>query len=368
MGFAGKTFGGFRYFAARVQWIILAGLSLLFVLLLEAAGISAGWLLGPIIAGIIMARVGMTARIEGLVFDVAQAFVGCLIAQSLTPAILAELWGNWPLFLGIIFCIMMFSWSLGWLLARWQVVPGSAAIWGSSPGAASAMTLMSIAYGADVRLVAFMQYVRVLLVVIASSFAATFWSNGTAVPDVGFSNWFSPGHWPAFIATSILAVAGAVLGRRFKVPAGSLLIPMIAGAVLHGIGIMNIEIPQWVLIASYCIVGWAIGLRFNGEVLKHSLKALPGILISNLILISLCGSLAFLLSRFFAVDPLTAYLATSPGGANTVAIIAVSTNVDVSFVMALQTGRMLLVVLLGPIAARFMTRRIASAAESSCSK
>jgi hypothetical protein len=276
--------------------------------------------------------------------------------------------GNWPLFLGIIFCVMMLSWSLGWLLARWQVVPGSAAIWGSSPGAAGAMTIMSIAYGADVRLVAFMQYVRVLLVVIASSLAATFWTNGSAVPSMGFSGWFSPIHWPAFIATSVLAAVGAVLGRRFKVPAGSLLIPMIAGAVLHGTGMMNIEIPRWVLVLSYSIVGWAIGLRFNREVLKRSLQALPGILISNLILIGLCGGLAFLLSRFFDVDPLTAYLATSPGGANTVAIIAVSTNVDVSFVMALQTGRMLLVVLLGPIAARFMTNRIALSAESSCGK
>ena len=43
------------------------------------------------------------------------------------------------------------------------------------------------------------------------------------------------------------------------------------------------------------------------------------------------------------VDPLTAYLATSPGGSDSIAIIAASTNVDVSFVMAMQTVRMLAV-------------------------
>ena len=56
------------------------------------------------------------------------------------------------------------------------------------------------------------------------------------------------------------------------------------------------------------------------------------------------------------LDPLTAYLATSPGGADTVAIIAASTPVDVPFVMAMQTGRFLLVLALGPSLARLVAR------------
>jgi uncharacterized membrane protein AbrB (regulator of aidB expression) len=58
------------------------------------------------------------------------------------------------------------------------------------------------------------------------------------------------------------------------------------------------------------------------------------------------------------IDPLTAYLATSPGGADSVAIIAASTNVDLPFVMAMQTTRFVLVLLSGPSLARFMASRI----------
>jgi uncharacterized protein len=56
-------------------------------------------------------------------------------------------------------------------------------------------------------------------------------------------------------------------------------------------------------------------------------------------------------------DPLTAYLATSPGGADSVAIIAASSShVDVPFVMAMQMARFILVLLVGPALARAVAR------------
>jgi uncharacterized membrane protein AbrB (regulator of aidB expression) len=55
------------------------------------------------------------------------------------------------------------------------------------------------------------------------------------------------------------------------------------------------------------------------------------------------------------MDPLTAYLATCPGGMDTVAIIAASTpGVDSPFVMVMQAARLLLVLLTGPRLARFV--------------
>ena len=57
------------------------------------------------------------------------------------------------------------------------------------------------------------------------------------------------------------------------------------------------------------------------------------------------------------IDPLTAYLATSPGGLDTVAIVAAaSDNVNLSFVMALQTARFVFVLLFGPAIARLVAR------------
>ena len=71
----------------------------------------------------------------------------------------------------------------------------------------------------------------------------------------------------------------------------------------------------------------------------------------------MCGGIAALMVYVAGVDPLTAYLATSPGGSDSIAIIAASTEVDLSFVMAMQTVRMIAVLFIGPPLTRFISTR-----------
>jgi uncharacterized protein len=120
---------------------------------------------------------------------------------------------------------------------------------------------------------------------------------------------------------------------------------------------MTIELPPLLLAASYAVVGWSIGVRFTRPILVHALRALPRVTASILALIAICGGFAWVLTWTAGIDPLTAYLATSPGGADSVAIIAASSNVDVPFVMALQTMRFLVVLFVGPSLSRFIARR-----------
>jgi len=134
---------------------------------------------------------------------------------------------------------------------------------------------------------------------------------------------------------------------------------MIAGSLLHSTGFLDIELPQWLLTIAYTALGWRIGLSFTGQVLAHATRALPQIIVSTLTLVGFGGGLGFLLSRALGIDPLTAYLATSPGGLDSVAIIAASSPVDVAFVMALQTARFFLVSLLAPSLARLLGRSAA---------
>src|SRR5207237_1146383 len=68
---------------------------------------------------------------------------------------------------------------LGWLLNRRRVLPGTTAIWGLSPGAATAMMVLAEAHGGDPRLVAFMQYLRVICVASLASLIARFWIGST---------------------------------------------------------------------------------------------------------------------------------------------------------------------------------------------
>ena len=103
-------------------------------------------------------------------------------------------------------------------------------------------------------------------------------------------------------------------------------------------------------------------LRFTREVLAAAGRALPQSLGATALLMSFCGLLAWMLVALLHIDPLTAYLATSPGGVDAAAIIAASTKVDTPFVMALQTGRVVVLLIIGPHVARWVAGALKPAA------
>jgi membrane AbrB-like protein len=346
----------FGSYASGRHWAILVVLSGLFGLGLEAVRLPAALLLGPMIAAILLAVAGCDLRVPPQPVLIAQSVIGCMIARNIPLTIISEILGDGPVFVAVVIAVIAASSTLGWLLTRWRVLPGTTAVWGSSPGAATAMMLMAAAYGADIRLVAFMLYLRVLLVALVATIVARLWTAGATGPPSNVT-WFPPIAWPQFAETLMLIGFGALSARLRRIPAGPLLLPLGLGIALRDAGLLTIELPPWLLVASYAIIGWNTGLGFNRAILRHAARALPGVVVSILVLMAVCGGLAMLLVVVVGVDPLTAYLATSPGGADTAAIIAMASNVNVGFVMAMQTTRFVLVMLISPSLARFIANR-----------
>ncbi len=339
-----------------LQWLALLVLSAVFMLLLQAAHMPASLLLGAMAAAIAISAAGMTLTLPRWPFIAAQAVIGCMMARSITPAILGTILEDWPVMVGTVGAVIVACGVLGWLLARWQVLPGTTAIWGSSPGGATAVVVMAEAHGADFRLVAFMQYLRVLSVAATASVVASIWAPHGQAHTVT-ADWFAPVAWIPLFETLMVAGLGSTAGILLRIPAGALLVPLAAAVVLHGSGLMTIELPAWLLTVVYAAIGWSIGLRFTRAILAYTIRALPRVVASIFAIIAICGGLGLLLSKATGIDPLTAYLATSPGGADSVTIIAASSNVDLPFVMALQTARFVIVLFIGPGLARFLAQR-----------
>jgi membrane AbrB-like protein len=310
-------------------------------------------MLGPLLAAIVVASNGGKVRMPLTPFVVAQGIVGCLIAKMVPLSIVGDVLGHWFLFSVGVLAVVAISTLIGWLMTRWQVLPGTTALWGTSPGAASVMTIMAESYGADVRLVALMQYGRVVMVAVIAAFVTRAFGASPAHAPAAIV-WFPPVDWLALGETLALAVVGPLIARRLNIPAGAFLVPMIAGIVLTHMGWMSVELPTWLLAASYAMVGWNVGLRFTRPLLIHAARALPRVLACIFAMIVMCGGVAWLMVLAIGVDPLTAYLATSPGGSDSVAIIAASSNVDVSFVMAMQTVRMIAVLFIGPVLTKYI--------------
>jgi uncharacterized protein len=339
-----------------VRWLLLIAGSTLIAGALMAVRLPAALLLGPMLAAIALEAAGGGVHLPRALLYGAQAVIGCMIARALTPEILAVFAQRWPIFLGVIAAVVGAASLIGAAMTRWRILPGTTAVWGMAPGAASAIVFMAGEFGADTRLVAFMQYLRVVLVATFATVVARLWV-GPHAPAAAVA-WFPRLHALPFAQTLAIALAGGLIGRVARVPAGVFLVPMLLGALLHSAGLVHLELPPWLLAASYTCVGWSIGLGFTRDILSHALRALPQTLAAIIALMLFAGGLALILVRVFGVDPLTAYLATSPGGVDSVAIVAASSRVDLSFVMALQTVRFLFVLLAGPAVSRFVAARL----------
>lgn len=341
------------------QWAAMGLLSVLLFALLQRAALPAAALLGPMVAGILMGMGGATVRVPRAGFIGAQALIGCSVAHAVTGSILVSVGENWPSMVAVVLITVLASGLVGWMLVRFGSLPGSTAAWGSSPGGAAAMVAMAEEFGADPRLVAFMQYFRVVLVVVSASMVSRvlLGDHAALLPAVAPPVAVPFQQQAAGVAATLAVAAfGGWTGVRLRIPAGGMLVPMILGATLHVAGLAELTVPPWLLALVYAALGWCIGLRFTREVVRHAVRAVPQMLAATLAIIALCGGSAWVLTWMLGTDALTAYLATSPGGLDSVAIIAVGSGANVSFVLALQTLRLFVVILTGPPVARLIAR------------
>ncbi|HEY1722580.1 MAG TPA: AbrB family transcriptional regulator [Magnetospirillaceae bacterium] len=325
---------------------------------LHAVHVPASYLIGPMVVAIGFGARGAPIKLPPIAFTAAQAIIGCLVARTLSASILTSLASDWaPMLLSVAATVSSGALA-GWLLMRFAGLPGSTAAWGSTPGAASVMVAMAADFGADPRLVAFIQYLRVVIVVLSISlgshliFGVTGAAPGAGAPPT------PEGLDLALPLIETLAIAGfgAFVGLRLKIPAGALLVPMVLAAAFNISKIVTITLPPWLLGATYLVVGWYIGLGFTRDVFVYALRVLPKVLMSSVVLIALCGLASWILTLLLPIDGLTAYLATSPGGLDSVVIIAVGSHADAPFVIAAQTLRLFAVMGTGPFIAKLLSR------------
>jgi membrane AbrB-like protein len=144
-----------------------------------------------------------------------------------------------------------------------------------------------------------------------------------------------------------VAALGAWAGTRFRLPAGALLGPLILGILLEELGVMHLAWPQGLPQAAYLVLGLWVGLLFDVDSVKSAGRLLPVVLASALGLVVACAALGWALSAVTGIDGVTAYLATTPGGIDSVAIVALGSGADAPLVLAVQMLRLLAVIAAG---------------------
>lgn len=340
-----------------VRWLLLTSTSLAAAAIAQWLHVPAAWLIAPMVTAIVLASGGIRLRMVRQTFVAAQSILGITIAQTVSIPTVIEIGKQFGPILAVVLTTVAAAGIAGWLLARFSPIGPETAAWGSSPGAASVMSTIAGEFGADVRIVAFMQFLRVTVVVLTASL----------VTRVLFA--FEPGHTVQnaaagtapfallpFLETLVFALAAGFAGFASRIPGSVLLFPLLGGAVLHSTGLLPIDVPWWLLDAAYLTIGWNIGLLYTRETLAFVLRLVPLLVLSTCVLMALCGLSAALLVALLHVDPLTAYLATTPGGLDSVSVIALGSGSDIALVLAMQTVRLFVVLATGPPVAKMIAR------------
>lgn len=341
--------------SAPWQWGVLLALSIVFVAVAVWVRLPAALLIGPMVAAILIGTADGNIRVPLNPMIAVQGVIGFLMGRAIPLTFIDDLSRDWPLVLLGVGGVIVAAGVIGLFLTRWGGLPGTTGVWGISAGASTPMILMSEAYGGDPRIVAVMQQLRIILVIAIAALVARIWTPTSAAHAMQTA-WFPHINWIPFVASVGLAVASAFIAVWLKLPAGPMLMPLVVAVLLQETGLLKIELPPWLLALCYAMVGWNVGLRFTRPILWYAFRALPIILAATFTLIAICGLLAGTMVLFGDVDPLTAYLATSPGGADTIAIIAASSAVDMRFVMAMQTSRLVVVLLMAPGLSRLLAQ------------
>lgn len=344
-----------------VRWPLLLAVTIGAGAGLGGIGLPSPYLFSALLAGLVVALLRPGGPdVPAPVFTAAQAVLGVVLGLYLQASSLEAAADAWAPVLLVSTGTLVASLGVGLALVRWARADPPTAVLGMVAGGASGIVAMAHELGADDRLVAFMQYLRVLVVVLATPLIATlaFGVDGAASGVGSQYDFFADAG--AWLAIAAIAPIGVLVGQAIRLPAGTLLGPLIlAGALALTGPFAGMEVPGLLQEAAFIAIGLQVGLRFTPDAVREVGRLLLPVLLAIAGLMVICFGLAGVLTATTDVPLLDAYLATTPGGLYAVLAAAFGAGADTTFILAVQTLRLLVMVLIAPLLVRLIVRKFA---------
>jgi membrane AbrB-like protein len=337
------------------RWMLLAVLTVLVTMPLTMIGIPSAPLFAALIVGLALALLGWAPsgvpRKAGIA---AQGVLGVYIGTMVHRDALTSLGSDWPIVLGVAVATLVLSIVAGALLGlHHEVTPLTGAL-ALVAGGASGLVAIARELGGDDRVVAVVQYLRVALITASMPIVVTFVyhapksGHATAPAQTGSAPWYL-----SVLMLVVIVLVGATVGRLIRLPGAGLLGPMALTITLQLTGLsIGLAVPLALVQLGYAVIGWQAGVAFTRDSIRGIGRALPAALGLIVLLNVATAGLGVLLAHVAGISPLEGYLSTSPGGIYAVLATAVGTGSNVTFIVAAQVVRVLLMLFAAPLMAR----------------
>lgn len=150
----------------------------------------------------------------------------------------------------------------------------------------------------------------------------------------------------AFLITLATALGGGIIFHLLNTPIPWLLGPMLAVLIGTNLWKGKYRWPGQIRNTGMIIVGYTIGLSMTGSALREMGEQLPTMCLMTVILLLLCGGIAYAVSKLSDTDFKTALLGSIPGGLSQVLALAEETKgVNLTVVTVTQVVRLMIIVI-----------------------
>jgi hypothetical protein len=327
---------------------------------LGLARFPAGWLSGAIIAVAIAALARRPVRVPMVLGQAANIVLGISLGASVTPDSVARM-ASWPASLAVLALAMACgSAAVVFYLHKvhdWDVL---SALFASSPGGLSQALALAAETGSDLRSVAMVQAMRVLVL-----------SAGLPLCFAAFGITGSRPMLNAAVATAasmeelallvVAATLGALVAYRLRLPGGLLVGAMAVSGVLHATGLVKVNLPLPAAIVAFVVMGSIIGARFAGTdiwLLRRLTVVGLGALAVGTAVASVFAVAASVLLSLPIGDVVMAF---APGALEAMTTLAFALNLDPAYVGTHHIARLIFVSLVVPVVVHAMRRMSAKA-------
>ncbi len=215
------------------------------------------------------------------------------------------------------------------------------------PGAFSYILLMAIQLQADVPRVAVMQVTRMVVLATILPSLITYFEPASAVAGDGLGG-LTAGVFETIIVVLISGALG-LLVERFGLTAGTLVGTMIGSVSLHGAGLTTATLPGFILVPCFIGVGAFIGVRLGGLSLREILRTLGPSSVAMIFGVTIAVLAAIVGASLLDLPFALLLLAYAPGGLDVMAVLALSLDLDPTFVTAHGLLRFVVLSLLLPL-------------------
>nr|WP_318272588.1 AbrB family transcriptional regulator [Paracoccus saliphilus] len=315
-------------------------------------GLPLPWLLGPMLACLIVALSGARMAGAGQLGIFMRTFLGVAVGASITPQVLAGLpaigasLAIVPVFIGVIALI-------GYPLFRRVFGFDHPTAWyAAMPGGLQDMLVFGEEAGGDIRALSLIHATRILVIVTVAPLIMTFYwqvdlSQPPGAPIAGVA-------WDQIALMVAAGFLGWKIAERVGLFGASILGPMILTGALSLAGLIQTRPPAEIIQAAQFFIGIAVGAKYAGITARELRIDVTAGLAYSLILAGVSLIFFEIIYMLGLAPALDAFLAFLPGGQAEMVVIAIIAGADLAYVVSHHILRIVIVILLAPIVARLM--------------